>query len=120
MRQWSLYDSIMNSAYMIAKLNLWEQAGINKLNEFLNLIGLSLNESKQLYKYLSKESIDKLENDVLTCAQNPRFNLFEIAFQSFSRQVDYGIEFMASDYYYAISAILERPPNHKLANAQTL
>ena len=43
MRQWSLYDSIMNSAYMIAKLNLWEQTGVNKLNEFLNLIGLSLN-----------------------------------------------------------------------------
>ena len=32
MRQWSLYDSIMNSPYMIAKLCLWEQVGINNLN----------------------------------------------------------------------------------------
>lgn len=41
-RHWSLYDSIMNSWYMIAGLNLWNDNGIKKLYELINLVGLSL------------------------------------------------------------------------------
>lgn len=41
-RHWSLYDSIMNSAYMISELAMWDQVGVKKLYELINLIGLSL------------------------------------------------------------------------------
>ena len=57
MRHWSLYESILNSPYMIAGLSLWSQQGIKKLHELISLIGLSLDESKQLYKYMLKSSI---------------------------------------------------------------
>ncbi len=30
-RHWSLYDSIMNSAYMISELAMWDQTGVKKL-----------------------------------------------------------------------------------------
>jgi hypothetical protein len=42
---------------MIAGLSLWSQQGIKKLHELISLIGLSLDESKQLYKYMLKSSI---------------------------------------------------------------
>jgi hypothetical protein len=45
---------------MIAGLGLWEQGGVKKLHELISLIGLSLNEAKQLYKYMLKTSIEKL------------------------------------------------------------
>ena len=38
----------------------------------------------------------------------------DIAFDSFSKQVDYCVEFMASDYYYAFTATLERSPKTKI------
>lgn len=41
---------------------MWDQTGVKKLYELINLIGLSLEESKQLYKFMSKSSMDKLEN----------------------------------------------------------
>lgn len=50
----------MNSSYMISHLSLWDQFGVKKLYELLNLIGLSLDECKQLYKYMLKTSITKL------------------------------------------------------------
>ena len=42
LRHWSLYESINNSSYMVSKFCLWEQTGIDKLNEFLHLVGISL------------------------------------------------------------------------------
>lgn len=57
LRHWSLYDSIMNSGYMIGGLGLWDQNGVKKLQELISLIGLSLDESKQLYKYMMKKSV---------------------------------------------------------------
>ena len=62
LRHWSLYDSIQNSSYMVAKLHLWDQAGIHKLHEFLNKLGISLEDAKQLFKFLSLEKVTKIEN----------------------------------------------------------
>jgi hypothetical protein len=59
----------MNSGYMIGGLGLWDQNGIKKLHELISLIGLSLDESKQLYKYMMKKSIEKIENELIANAQ---------------------------------------------------
>ena len=32
LRHWSLYESIMNSSYMISELGMWDQQGIKKLH----------------------------------------------------------------------------------------
>lgn len=94
---------------MIARLCLWEELGVKKLLELLNLIGLSLDESKQLYKYMLKTSINKLEDNIFTYASNPKFKLLDIVFDSFAKQVDYAFEMTASDFYYALSSVIERP-----------
>lgn len=31
LRHWSLYDSILNSSYMVTNLRLWETLGLKKL-----------------------------------------------------------------------------------------
>jgi len=33
----------------------------------------------------------------------------DIVYDSFAKQVDYAFEMTASDYYYALSSVLERP-----------
>lgn len=58
---------------------------------------------------MSKQSVDKLESEIFKYASQPKYNLLEVAFDSFSKQVDYAFEMTASDYYYALSAVLERP-----------
>ena len=55
---------------------------------------------------MPKETVEKLETRIFTYAENPRFNLLDIAFESFGKQVDYCVEFMASDYYYALISVL--------------
>jgi cell division control protein 45 len=60
MDHWSLYDSMLYSNYLMTKLFLWEDRGLNKLHEFIHTIGISLQESRQLYKYMSLDSQRKL------------------------------------------------------------
>lgn len=61
MNHWTLYESMMNSSYLMVKLNLWNDKGITKLHEILTRIGISLDQSKQQYKYMLKELKDSLE-----------------------------------------------------------
>jgi len=44
---------------------------------------------------------------MFTIAEN--YNLTEITYESFMRQTDSSSSYMASDLYYIISAILEKP-----------
>lgn len=53
---------------MIGGLALWDQQGVKKLYELISQVGLSLSESKQLYKYMLKNSIEKLENELMANA----------------------------------------------------
>jgi hypothetical protein len=45
----------------------------------------------------------------MSYAEKEKFKLFEVAYESFAKQVDYAFEMTSSDYYYALSAVLERP-----------
>lgn len=49
-----------------------------------------------------------------------RFNLLDITFDSFAKQVDYCVEMMASDYYYALTASLEAPMKKKMESVEEL
>lgn len=57
---WSLYDSMLYSNYLITKLQLWQDRGLDRLHEFIHTIGISLQEAKQLFKYMTAESQKKL------------------------------------------------------------
>jgi|LakMenEpi03Aug12_release.lakeMendotaPanAssembly.Ray.scaffolds.fasta_scaffold220510_1 cell division control protein 45 len=105
---WSLYESMMHSNYLMMKFNLWEDRGRQRLHEFLQRIGISLSEAKQLYKYMSQESQKKLENFIIPTAES--FQLFEVAYMSFVRNVDYSATFMASDFCHILACVLEASP----------
>lgn len=108
MDHWSLYESMMNSNYLMTKLHLWEDRGRNRLHEFIHTIGISLNEAKQLYKYMSQDSQRKLENSIFPSAE--KFGLHEVAYMSFMRHVDYTASYMASDFCHILTSVLEAPP----------
>lgn len=53
MDHWSLYESMLHSTYLMARMELWQDRGLNKLHEFIHNIGISLQDAKQLYKYMA-------------------------------------------------------------------
>ena len=78
MNHWSLYESMMNSPYLMMKLSLWNDKGITRLHEILTKLGISLEQSKQNYKYMLKEMKDALEAKIFTITTD--YNLGEISF----------------------------------------
>jgi cell division control protein 45 len=56
---WSLFESMMNSSYMMTHMHLWEEKGVDRLKEYIHRLGISLQDAKQLYKYMPKDSQGK-------------------------------------------------------------
>ena len=46
LRHWTLFDSINNSNYMVAKLGLWREPGKKELRDFFAHLGCSLDQAK--------------------------------------------------------------------------
>lgn len=111
LRHWSLYESISYSPYMVMKMKLWNETGKNKLHEFLTRIGISLEDARQLYKFMSKDSQYKLKTEILTQAQ--KMELEDVMFDSFARHIDPTFLINSSDICCAVSAILETPEKDK-------
>lgn len=51
-RHWSLYDSMLHSPYLSARLQIWSDAGRKRLHKFLAKMGISLSQSKQNYAHM--------------------------------------------------------------------
>ena len=94
----------MNSPYMMTKLGLFNDKGVTKLHQILTKIGVPLEHAKQQYKYMLKENKQSLENNLFTIAED--YNLVEIMYESFMRQIDTNSAYMASDYHYLITTLL--------------
>lgn len=105
---WSLYDSMLHSTYLMSRLQLWQDRGLNRLHELIHTIGISLHEARQLFKYMPAENQRKLEASIIPSAE--KFGLFELAYMSFTRNVDFTASFMASDLCCLLVAVLEAPP----------
>lgn len=64
-RHWSLYDSMLHSAYLGAKLRIWSENGRKKLHKLLAKMGFSLVQCRQRYTHMDmslKRSLrEKLE-----------------------------------------------------------
>lgn len=57
---------------------------------------------------MSRESQNKLENNIYPTAE--KFKVLDVVYMSFIRQVDYADAYMASDFYYMLTSVLESPP----------
>ena len=51
-RHWSLYDSMLHSPYLAARLHLWTDIGRRRLDKLLAKMGMKLEEVKQNYTHM--------------------------------------------------------------------
>lgn len=54
-RHWSLYDSMLHSPYLSARLHIWSDAGRKRLHKLLAKMGVSLVQCKQSYTHMDIE-----------------------------------------------------------------
>ena len=51
-RHWSLYDSMLHSPYLSAKLHIWTDSGRRRLHKLLAKMGVSLAQCRQSYTHM--------------------------------------------------------------------
>ena len=54
-RHWSLYESMLHSPYLAAKLHLWNDVGRKRLFKLLAKMGVSISQSKQNYTHMDMD-----------------------------------------------------------------
>ncbi|POS83253.1 hypothetical protein EPUL_005173 [Erysiphe pulchra] len=64
-RHWSLYDSMLHSPYLSAKLHIWSENGRKRLHKLLAKMGVSLVQCKQSYTYMDMELKRSLRSKLL-------------------------------------------------------
>jgi cell division control protein 45 len=72
-RHWSLYDSMLHSPYLSAKLHIWNEKGRSKLHKFLARMGISLKQSNQKYTHMDMSVKRGLREQLLRYA--PQYGL---------------------------------------------
>ncbi|KAI9780961.1 MAG: hypothetical protein M1839_006400 [Geoglossum umbratile] len=54
-RHWSLYDSMLHSPYLAARLQIWSDSGRKRLHKLLAKMGVSLTQSRQTYAHMDMD-----------------------------------------------------------------
>ncbi|KAE9979770.1 hypothetical protein EG328_000708 [Venturia inaequalis] len=54
-RHWSLYESMLHSPFLSAKLRIWQDTGKKRMDKLLAKMGISLAQSKQQYRFMDME-----------------------------------------------------------------
>lgn len=72
-RHWSLYDSMLHSPYLSAKLHIWSDAGRRRLHKFLAKMGVSLAQCRQSYTHMDMDLKRGLREKLLRFA--PQYGL---------------------------------------------
>ena len=67
-RHWSLYDSMLHSPYLAARLHIWSDIGRKRLHKLLAKMGVSLSQCKQNYTHMDMELKKGLRQSLLTYA----------------------------------------------------
>jgi cell division control protein 45 len=73
LRHWSLYESMLHSPYLSAKLHIWSDAGKKRLAKLLAKMGVSLLQCKQRYTHMDMELKRGLRERLLKFA--PQYGL---------------------------------------------
>lgn len=67
-RHWSLYESMLHSPYLAAKLHIWSDIGRKRLHKLLAKMGVSLSQCKQSYTHMDMELKRGLRQSLLKYA----------------------------------------------------
>jgi cell division control protein 45 len=54
-RHWSLYESMLHSPYLSAKLHIWDESGKKKMHKLLAKMGISLTQCRQTYTHMDMD-----------------------------------------------------------------
>ena len=54
-RHWSLYESMLHSPYLAARLHVWNDGGRKRLHKLLAKMGMSLQQCKQSYTHMDMD-----------------------------------------------------------------
>ncbi|KAI5287653.1 hypothetical protein KEM54_005844 [Ascosphaera aggregata] len=67
-RHWSLYDSMLHSPYLAARLHVWSDTGRRRLHKLLAKMGVSLTQCHQNYTHMDMELKRTLRQKLLAYA----------------------------------------------------
>ncbi|KAL9609246.1 MAG: hypothetical protein Q9167_005965 [Letrouitia subvulpina] len=67
-RHWSLYDSMLHSPYLAARLHIWSDVGRKRLHKLLAKMGVSLSQCRQSYTHMDMDLKRSLRQRLLTYA----------------------------------------------------
>ncbi|KAL8739714.1 MAG: hypothetical protein Q9190_007511 [Brigantiaea leucoxantha] len=67
-RHWSLYESMLHSPYLAARLHLWSDQGRKRLHKLLAKMGVSLSQCRQSYTHMDMDLKKTLRQRLLTYA----------------------------------------------------
>ncbi|KAI9716585.1 MAG: hypothetical protein M1828_007618 [Chrysothrix sp. TS-e1954] len=124
LRHWSLYDSMVHSPYLSAKLHIWSDAGRRRLHKLLAKMGVSLVQCQQSYTHMDMDLKRVLRERLLHFA--PQYGLdglvppastgkgHEREGWGFVRSWGWKACLSAADVAVIIGAILEIGKHHSL------
>ncbi|EMR09043.1 hypothetical protein PNEG_02815 [Pneumocystis murina B123] len=104
-RHWSLYDAMLHSSYLGAKLKIWSEYGKKKLHKLFAKMGISLQQCRQIYTHMDIDLKKNLQEKLDRFA--PLYGLNDLIYPSFIRTFGFKCTLSASDASYGLSALLE-------------
>lgn len=108
-RHWSLYESMLNSPYIMQKLSTWQSQGEIRLQEMLAKIGVSMEQAVQSYQFMTPTLRRHMSQQLGLESTKQEFGLQdpEVAFRSFFRHVSFRSAISTTDMVHAASALLD-------------
>ena len=106
LREWSLWESMLNSPYVAARLQTYSEKGRERLEFLLAKIGIPLREANSSFQFDMKPHYQKRLQEQLA-VHGASYNLADCMFQSFQLQDGYNRCVMAMDVVHAATALLE-------------
>lgn len=104
-RHWSLYDAMLHSPYLGAKMKVYSEPGKKQLRKLFAKMGFSLAQCRQIYTHMDMDLKRNLREKLEKFA--PQYGLDELMLRSFVRPYGFKCTLSASDTSYAITALLE-------------
>ncbi len=108
-RHWNIHDALIYSNYVAARLGTWKKTeGFQKLKEFLANIGISQQQSREAFTFMSLPLKRDLKQKL--SSHNDFFSHDELQYASFQRNIGFQVKVSAADVVYSCGALLHCEP----------
>lgn len=114
LREWNLWESMVNSPYVASRLHTYTEKGRQRLEFLLAKLGIPLREAKASFQYDMKPRFRLRLSEQLSM-HGSAYNLADAIFKSFQLQDGFKRCVMAVDAVQAATALLESAPTRSNA-----